>query len=120
MPRLDHVAVESPDPAVCAAFYERFLGARIIRTKGHPVMAYVSQGAIAIHGRGGPGTHIGFRVSEEERAELKRALDEAGIDNEEKDHDIAVGLFFADPDGRTLEAITYRAGDDPRGREEIS
>ena len=41
MPRIDHVAVESRDPAVCAAFYERFLGARIVRTEGHPVMAYL-------------------------------------------------------------------------------
>ncbi len=31
-----------------------------------------------------------------------------------KDHEIAVGLFFADPDGRKLEAITYRGGEDPR------
>lgn len=108
MPRLDHVAVESPDPALAASFYERFLGARIVRKEGHPVMAYLQQGAIAIHEGGGPGTHIAFRVSEEERARLKRELDEAGIDNEERDHEIAVGLFFEDPDGRQLEAITYR------------
>jgi catechol 2,3-dioxygenase-like lactoylglutathione lyase family enzyme len=108
MPRLDHVAVESPDPARAAAFYERFLGARIVRTEGHPVMAYVQQGAVAIHEQGGPGTHVAFRVSEEERTALKRALDEAGIENEERDHEIAVGVFFADPDGRQLEAITYR------------
>jgi catechol 2,3-dioxygenase-like lactoylglutathione lyase family enzyme len=114
MPRLDHVAVESPDPDGCAAFYERFLGARIVRREGHPVMAYVQQGAIAIHEHGGPGTHIAFRVSEEERAALKRVLDEAGIEHEERDHEIAVGLFFADPDGRQLEAITYRGEMDPR------
>jgi catechol 2,3-dioxygenase-like lactoylglutathione lyase family enzyme len=110
MPRLDHVAVESADPAVTALFYERFLGARIVRKEDHPVMAYVGQGAIAIHEQGphGHGRHIGFRVSEAERAELKRALDEAGIENEERDHDVAVGLFFHDPDGRQLEAITYR------------
>jgi catechol 2,3-dioxygenase-like lactoylglutathione lyase family enzyme len=108
MPRLDHVAVESADPDGCAAFYERFLGARIDRREGHPVMAYVQQGAVAIHEQGGPGTHVAFRVSEEERATLKRALDEAGIQNEERDHEIAVGLFFEDPDGRQLEAITYR------------
>lgn len=114
MPRLDHVAVESKDPAVCAAFYERFLGARIVRTEGHPVMAYVQQGAIAIHEPGGPGGHIAFRLSEEERATLKRSLDEAEIENEERDHDIAVGLFFEDPDGRRLEAITYRGSDDAR------
>jgi hypothetical protein len=69
---------------------------------------------MAIHEQGGPGTHIGFRVSEEERAALKRALDEAHIENEEKDHDSAVGLFFEDPDGRQLEAITYRGVDDLR------
>jgi catechol-2,3-dioxygenase len=77
-------------------------------------MAYLRQGAIAIHERGGPGTHIAFRVSEEERAALKSALDEADIENEEKDHEIAVGLFFEDPDGRRLEAITYKRGEDPR------
>jgi len=110
MPRIDHVAVESPDPAVAAAFYEQFLGARIVRREGHPVMAYLSTGAIAIHEQNGPGTHIAFRVSEEERAALRGALDEADIENEERDHEIAVGLFFKDPDGRLLEAITYRAG----------
>jgi catechol 2,3-dioxygenase-like lactoylglutathione lyase family enzyme len=108
MPRLDHVAVESADPAVTALFYERFLGARIVRTEGHPVMAYFRQGAIAIHEQGGPGEHIAFRVPEDERAALKRALDRAELDNEERNHDIAVGLFFEDPDGRQLEAITYR------------
>jgi catechol 2,3-dioxygenase-like lactoylglutathione lyase family enzyme len=108
MPRLDHVAVESPDPDRCAAFYERFLGARIVRKEGHPVMAYVQGGAMAIHETGGPGTHVAFRLSDEERAALKQALDEAGIENEERDHEIAVGLFFQDPDGRQLEGITYR------------
>jgi catechol 2,3-dioxygenase-like lactoylglutathione lyase family enzyme len=108
MPRLDHVAVESPDPDRSAAFYERFLGARIVRKEAHPVMAYVQGGAIAIHEEGGPGTHVAFRVSEAERLALRRALDDAGISNEERDHEIAVGLFFEDPDGRQLEAITYR------------
>jgi catechol 2,3-dioxygenase-like lactoylglutathione lyase family enzyme len=108
MPRLDHVAVESDDPAAAAAFYERFLGARIVRKEGHPVMAYVQQGAIAIHEQGGPETHVAFRVSDDERAALKRALDDAGIENDERDHEIAVGLFFQDPDGRQPEAITYR------------
>jgi hypothetical protein len=32
----------------------------------------------------------------------------------EHDHGIATGLFFRDPDGRQLEAITYKSGDDPR------
>jgi catechol 2,3-dioxygenase-like lactoylglutathione lyase family enzyme len=110
MPRLDHVAVESRDPAAAARFYERFLGARIVRKEDHPTMAYLEQGAVAIHEQGphGHGRHVGFRVSEDERAALKRSLDEAGISNEERDHGIAVGLFFEDPDGRQLEAITYR------------
>jgi catechol 2,3-dioxygenase-like lactoylglutathione lyase family enzyme len=114
MPRIDHVAVESPDPARCAIFYERFLGARIVRTEGHPLMAYLETGAIAIHERGGPGTHIGFRVSEQEREALRAALDEAEIAHEERDHEIAIGLFFEDPDGRQLEALTYKGADDPR------
>jgi catechol 2,3-dioxygenase-like lactoylglutathione lyase family enzyme len=114
MPRIDHVAVESAEPDECAGFYERFLGARIVRTEGHPVMAYLQSGAIAIHEKGGPGMHVAFRVSEEERKTLEHALTEAGVDCEERDHEIAVGLFFRDPDGRQLEAITYKRGDDPR------
>ena len=112
--RLDHVAVESKDPARCAAFYEQFLGARIVRTEGHPVLAYVERGAIAIHDPDGPGTHIAFRVSGEERNSLREALERADISHEERDHDIAVRLFFEDPGGRLLEAISYKAEDDPR------
>ena len=114
MARIDHVAVESDEPPRAAAFYERFLGARIVHSEGHPVMAYVRAGAIAIHEPGGPGPHVAFRVSDDERAALRGRLDDAGIDYDERDHGIAVGLFFRDPDGRLLEAITYRAEEDPR------
>ncbi len=115
MARLDHVAVESEDVERTADFYERFLGARIVRAEGHPLMAYAQSGALAIHKPGGPGSHVAFRVSGEERAELTRRLEDAGIESYERDHEIAVGLFFRDPDGRLVEAITYRGGGkDPR------
>jgi catechol 2,3-dioxygenase-like lactoylglutathione lyase family enzyme len=107
MPRIDHVAVETDDPDVIAAFYERILGARIVKREGHPVMAYLANTGFAFHELGGPGEHTGVRVSAEEQEELKRRLDEAGITWEERDHEIAVGVFFQDPDGRQLEAITY-------------
>jgi catechol 2,3-dioxygenase-like lactoylglutathione lyase family enzyme len=67
-----------------------------------------------VHEPGGPGPHTAVRVSEEERAALRRTLDGLGIEWEERDHGIAVGLFFRDPDGRLLEAITYRSGDPRR------
>jgi catechol 2,3-dioxygenase-like lactoylglutathione lyase family enzyme len=114
MPRLDHAAFETDDPRATAAFYERILGARVVEAEGHPVMAYVGNTGFAFHERGRPGDHVAVRVSEAERAEIKRRLDEAGIENEEADHEIAIGLFFEDPDGRLLEAITYRSGADPR------
>jgi catechol 2,3-dioxygenase-like lactoylglutathione lyase family enzyme len=114
MPRLDHAAFETDDPRATAAFYERILGARVVEAEGHPVMAYVGNTGFAFHERGGPGDHVAVRVSEADRAEIKRRLDEAGIENEEADHEIAIGLFFEDPDGRLLEAITYRSGEDPR------
>ena len=114
MPRLDHAAFESDDPDRAAAFYESVLGARIVRAEGHPVMAYVGTGGFAFHERGGPGDHVGVRVDAEEREAIKRRLDEAGIEWHERDHGIATGLFFRDPDGRLLEAITYASGDDPR------
>lgn len=114
MPRLDHAAFESPDPDAAAAFYERVLGARVVTAEGHPVMAYLGNTGFAFHVRGGPGDHVAVRVSEEERAEIKERLDAAGVEWRERDHGIATGLFFRDPDGRQLEAITYASGDDPR------
>jgi catechol 2,3-dioxygenase-like lactoylglutathione lyase family enzyme len=114
MPRLDHAAFETDDPDATASFYERVLGAKVVEAEGHPVMAYVGNSGFAFHERGGPGDHTGVRVSAEERAEIKRRLGEAGIECEERDHEIAVGLFFRDPDGRLVEAITYSSGDDPR------
>jgi catechol 2,3-dioxygenase-like lactoylglutathione lyase family enzyme len=110
MPRIDHVAVETPDPDKLAAFYEGVLRARLVTTEDHPVMAYVGTSGFAFHG---PGGHTGIRVSEEERNEIRSRLDAEGIQHEERDH--GVGLFFHDPEGRLLEAITYRGdGSDPR------
>jgi catechol 2,3-dioxygenase-like lactoylglutathione lyase family enzyme len=112
--RIDHVAVETSDVEATAAFYERVLGARIVKKEGHPVMAYLGTTAFAFHEPGDPGAHTGVRVTDDERAEIARRLAQEGIESEERDHEIAVGLFFRDPDGRWIEAITYRGGDDPR------
>jgi catechol 2,3-dioxygenase-like lactoylglutathione lyase family enzyme len=107
MARIDHVAVESPDPDGTAAFYEVVFGARIVKTEGHPVVAYLGNTGFALHAEGHAPPHTGIRVSEEERAAIKERLDAEGIESREHDHRIAVGLFFEDPDGRLIEAITY-------------
>jgi len=107
MARIDHVAVESPDPDAAAQFYERVFGARVVRTEGHPVVAYLGNSGFALHAEGHAPPHTGIRVSEEERAAIKERLDAEGIASWERDHGIAVGLFFEDPDGRLIEAITY-------------
>ena len=114
MARIDHVAVDTERPRETAEFYEQTLGATVVAAEGHPVMAYLGATAFAFHEPGGPGPHAAVRVTSEERAAIARRLDAAGIPNEERDHGIAVGLFFRDPDGRLLEAITYRGVDDPR------
>ena len=114
MARIDHVAFETDDPDELAAFYERILDARVVKTEGHPVMAYLGNSGLALHKRGGPGGPTGVRVTEEERAEIRRRLEEAGVETRERDHGIATGLFFEDPDGRLIEAITYSGGDDSR------
>jgi catechol 2,3-dioxygenase-like lactoylglutathione lyase family enzyme len=114
MARIDHAAFETEDPDGVAAFYERILGARVVKEEGHPVMAYLGNTGLALHKTDGPGPHTGVRVSDKERAEIERRLAAEGIPSEERDHGIAVGLFFEDPDGRTVEAITYHRGDDPR------
>ena len=107
MARIDHVAVESPDPDAAAEFYERVFGARIVKTEGHPVVAYLGNTGFALHAEGHAPPHTGIRVSEEERAAIKERLDAEGIESREHDHGLAVGLFFEDPDGRLIEAITY-------------
>lgn len=114
MPRIDHAAFETADPPANAGFYERVFGARIVAAEGHPVMAYVGATGFAFHEPGGPGPHVAVRVTGEEREAIRKRLDADGIPWRERDHGIAVGLFFEDPDGRLLEAITYRSGDDPR------
>ena len=107
MARIDHIAVESPDPGAAAEFYERVFGARIVKTEGHPVVAYLGNTGFALHAEGHAPPHTGIRVSEEERAAIKERLDAEGIESREHDHGLAVGLFFEDPDGRLIEAITY-------------
>jgi catechol 2,3-dioxygenase-like lactoylglutathione lyase family enzyme len=114
MPRLDHAAFASPDPAATAAFYERVFGARVVQAEGHPVMAYVGNTGFAFHEPNGVDDPVGVRVDEAERELIKLRLDEAGIEWQERDHGIATGLFFRDLDGRLLEAITYSSADDPR------
>ena len=114
MPRLDHAAFESADPPRAAAFYERVLAARLVKVEGHPLIAYLDATAFAFHEPGGPGDHVAIRVSEEERAQIKAQLEDEGVEWHERDHGIATGLFFRDPDGRQLEAITFAGGDDPR------
>jgi catechol 2,3-dioxygenase-like lactoylglutathione lyase family enzyme len=115
MSRLDHAAFETTDPEGVAAFYERVFGARVVKAEGHPVMAYVGNTGFAFHKPDGEvGDHIGVRVDEDERARIKERLDAAGIEWRERDHGVATGLFFRDPDGRLLEAITFTAGDDSR------
>src|ERR1044071_4721870 len=88
---LDHAAFETPDPDGAAAFYERVLGARVVKARGHPVMAYVGDTGFAFHEPGGPGDHVAVRVSEQERDRLKRTLDDAGVEWKERDHGIAKG-----------------------------
>src|SRR5262245_1384323 len=114
MARLDHVAVESDDPDAIAAFYERVFGARIVKTAGHPVVAYLGTTGFALHATGHAAPHTGIRVSEEERDAIKERLDADGIESCEHDHGLAIGLFFEDPDGRLIEAITYGRGEDSR------
>src|SRR5919198_2323233 len=101
MPRLDHAAFESPDPQAAAAFYERVLGARVVKAEGHPVMAYVGNTAFAFHAPEGPGDHVAVRVSDEERERIKQRLDEAGGERREGGPRDPNRFFFPDP-GRHL------------------
>jgi catechol 2,3-dioxygenase-like lactoylglutathione lyase family enzyme len=114
MARIDHAAFVTNDPDGIAAFYERIFGAKIVKAEGHPVMAYLGNSGLALHTPEGAGPHTGIRVSAEERAAIKARVEAEGIEWKERDHGVGIGLFFDDPDGRTIEAITYYGGDDSR------
>lgn|SRR6476659_5791418 len=81
MARIDHVAVESDDPDAIASFYERVFGARVVKTEGHPVVAYLGNTGFALHASGHAPAHTGIRVSEEERAAIKERLAAEGIES---------------------------------------
>ena len=114
MARIDHVAFVSGDPDGLAAFYERVFEARVVKAEGHPVMAYLGNTGLALHKPDGSGPHTAIRVSDDEWRAIKTRLEAEGIDWTERDHGVGIGLFFDDPEGRTIEAITYYGGEDPR------
>ena len=43
-------------------------------------MAYLGNTGLAIHESGGPGPHTAVRVSEEERDEIRRRLEQEGVE----------------------------------------
>jgi hypothetical protein len=75
--------------------------------RGTSGRGYLGNTGFALHETGHAPPHTGIRVSEDERAAIKKRLDEEGTESWERDHGIAIGLFFEDPEGRLIEAITY-------------
>ena len=111
MARIDHVAFETDDPERLAAFYEQILDARIVKTEGHPVMAYLGE-----HGACAPRAGAARRTRRSER-HASRSARRSGGDSRSRASRRASETTASpsasssrDPDGRLIEAITYYSG----------
>ena len=101
---INHVALEVGDVDEAVAFYERIFEVEL-RGRVHG-MAFLDMGDqfLALSATdapsAGPGAHFGLVV--EDRARVRRALQDAGIEIEP-----GRGLHFRDPWGNLVEVVQY-------------
>ena len=124
MPRLDHVAEESPDPERCAQFYERTLGLTRNPTStetwiefetGNLTLSIVVPEEVGIDFAPLPFGTIMLRVPDVEAARAR--LEAAGVEflGETWDSGVCHGAVFRDPDGNSL-GLHCRYAPYPDGR----
>jgi catechol 2,3-dioxygenase len=115
---LGHVVINVRNLEKSEAFYNGLLGIPIAARMADPSMTFFSLGnhhdlAIAAVGddakdapENTPGlAHVAFRIGNhiDTLREAKAQLEKAGVMAEAADHGVTQSLYFADPDGNTLE-----------------
>lgn len=115
--RLGHVVLKVREQKRAEAFYEGILGLRIVGRLDEMNMTFFTLGdhhdfAIAAVGDGpkaderSPGLlHVAFKIGEslEDLRAAKDELESRGLRVFPMDHGVSQSLYFADPDGNTVE-----------------
>jgi len=111
---LDHVALGVGDQEASRRWYADVLGLRReyeAEWGDTPVALMEGGSGLALFrspGSDSPGMrHIAFRVDAENFALAQEELRSRGIEFEFQDHDVALSIYFEDPDGLQLELTTY-------------
>lgn len=117
---IDHVALSVADQPRSIAWYRDVLGLerRHEETWGDfPAVMAAGETSVALFpadqgAGGGPGMrHLAFRVDRRSFERAQAELRERGIEFEPADHGISHSIYFADPDGHSIELTTYETGD---------
>jgi len=100
---LDHVAVQSSDIAASVAWYTTTCGATILYQDSTWAMLQIGKGKLALVSASQHPNHIGLRI---DAADLDSAA-QSFAGPLENHRDGTRGLYIKDPDGNTIELISY-------------
>lgn len=119
---IDHVAISVRDVSASARWYQEVLGLRRVHEDvwgDFPAVVGAGTTAIALFPVAGdqpnprPGRdtiamrHLAFRVSKSNLERAKQLLARREIPFTEQHHQIAMSIYFFDPDGHEIELTTY-------------
>lgn len=119
---IDHVAISVRDVSASAKWYQEILGLRRVHEDvwgDFPAVVGAGTTAIALFPVAGdqprprPGRdtiamrHLAFRVSKSNLERAKQLLARREIPFTEQHHQIAMSIYFFDPDGHEIELTTY-------------
>lgn len=119
---IDHVALAVRDVRRSAEWYERVLGLERFHEEvwgDFPAIVGVGNTSVALFPVKGndpkppPGRdvlamrHLAFRTDAANFVKAQEALNDAGIEFQYQDHDIAHSIYFRDLDGHEIEITTY-------------
>jgi catechol 2,3-dioxygenase-like lactoylglutathione lyase family enzyme len=110
--RIDHVSLDVRDRPASIAWYEEILGLGAgLRhdAPDEPVFVGAATARLGLFAERAPGLrHIALTTDADGQQEVVRRLTRRGIAHVRERHDDHDSVYFADPDGTTLEVMVAR------------